>query len=205
MASSRNPFFFSCFEQHCKPSPSPVFPALTNLGQTGGTKGASNAIRCRFFRSPARRFPLPPSNPPFRSASSLCGPHLLFSLCSAHCCQKTSGECRDTPEPGNLFSSEAKLLACRLFALLHASLPGVPDLPTLRHILVRHLSSMQGKDVSPPDSTDKNVLLFPLVEDNRGCRASAPHYSEPRTARYWGATNLRNIPSETSCPQAATI
>ncbi len=106
---------------------------------------------------------------------------------------------------GTCFRQEAKLLACRLFALLHASLPGVPDLPTLRHILVRHLSSMQGKDVSPPDSTDKNVLLFPLVEDNRGCRASAPHYSEPRTARYWGATNLRNIPSETSCPQAATI
>lgn len=54
MASSRNPFFFCCFEQRCKPSPSPVFPAFTNLGQTGGTKGASNAIRCRFFRSPAR-------------------------------------------------------------------------------------------------------------------------------------------------------
>ena len=49
---------------------------------------------------------------------------------------------------GTCFRQEAKLLACRLFALLHASLPGVPDLPTLRHILVRHLSSMQGKDVS---------------------------------------------------------
>ena len=46
---------------------------------------------------------------------------------------------------GTCFRQEAKLLACRLFALLHASLPGVPDLPTLRHILVRHLSSMQGK------------------------------------------------------------
>ena len=49
---------------------------------------------------------------------------------------------------GTCFRQEAKLLACRLFALLHASLPGVPDLSTLRHILVRHLSSMQGKDVS---------------------------------------------------------
>lgn len=49
---------------------------------------------------------------------------------------------------GTCFRQEAKLLACRLFALLHASLPGVPDLPTLRHILIRHLSSMQGKDVS---------------------------------------------------------
>lgn len=49
---------------------------------------------------------------------------------------------------GTCFRQEAKLLACQLFALLHASLPGVPDLPTLRHILVRHLSSMQGKDVS---------------------------------------------------------
>ena len=49
---------------------------------------------------------------------------------------------------GTCFRQEAKLLACRLFALLHASLPDVPDLPTLRHILVRHLSAMQGKDVS---------------------------------------------------------
>ena len=48
---------------------------------------------------------------------------------------------------GTCFRQEAKLLACQLFALLHTSLPGVPDLPTLRHILVRHLSSMQGKDV----------------------------------------------------------
>ena len=46
---------------------------------------------------------------------------------------------------GTCFRQEAKLLACQLFALLHASLPGVPDLPTLRHILIRHLSSMQGK------------------------------------------------------------
>lgn len=44
------------------------------------------------------------------------------------------------------FRQEAKLLACQLFALLHASLPGVPNLPTLRYILIRHLSSMQGKE-----------------------------------------------------------
>ena len=49
---------------------------------------------------------------------------------------------------GTCFRQEAKLLACQLFALLHASLPGVPDLPTLRDILIQHLSSMQGKDVS---------------------------------------------------------
>ena len=49
---------------------------------------------------------------------------------------------------GTCFRQEAKMLACQLFALLYASLPGVPDLPTLRHILVRHLSSIQGKDVS---------------------------------------------------------
>ena len=105
VASSRNPFFFCCFEQRYKSILSPVFPALTNFGQTGGTKGASDAIRCPFFRSPAQRFPLPPNNSPFRPASSLRGPHLLFSLCSACCCQKTSGKCRDTPEPGNMFSS----------------------------------------------------------------------------------------------------
>ncbi len=49
---------------------------------------------------------------------------------------------------GTCFRQEAKLLACQLFALLHTSLPDVPDLPTLRHILVRHLSVVQGKDVS---------------------------------------------------------
>lgn len=148
MATSRNPFFFGCFEQRNKPSPSPVFPAFTNLGQTGGTKGASNAIRCRFFRSPARHFPLPLYNSPFRPASSLCGTHLLFSLCSACCCQKRLGNAEIRLSLGTCFRQEAKLLACRLFALLHASLPGVPDLPTLRHILIRHLFSMQGKDVS---------------------------------------------------------
>lgn len=36
---------------------------------------------------------------------------------------------------GTCFRQEAKMLACQLFALLHASLPGVPDLPTLRDIL----------------------------------------------------------------------
>ena len=35
---------------------------------------------------------------------------------------------------GTCFRQEAKLLACRLFALLHASLPGVPVFPTLRHV-----------------------------------------------------------------------
>lgn len=90
----------------------------------------------------------PPNTPSFRPASSLCGPHLLFSLCSACCCQKRLGNAEIRLSLGTCFRQEAKLLACRLFALLHASLPGVPDLPTLRHILVRHLSSMQGKDVS---------------------------------------------------------
>ena len=117
VATSRNPFFFGCFEQRSKPSPSPVFPTFTNLGQTGGTKGASNAIRCRFFRSPARHLPLPPSNPPFRPASSLRGTHLLFSLCSACCCQKTSGECRDTPEPGNMFPSGSQTACLSAFCL----------------------------------------------------------------------------------------
>ena len=100
-----------------KPSLSPAFPAFTDLGQTGGTKGASNAIRCPFFRSPAQRFPLPPNNPPFRPASSLRGTHLLFSLCSACCCQKTSGECRDTPEPGNMFPSGSQNACLPAFCL----------------------------------------------------------------------------------------
>lgn len=142
LAATLSFFVVSSSEQA---QPVPCFPALTNLGQTGGTKGASNAIRCRFFRSPAQRFPLPPSNPPFRPASSLCGAHLLFSLYSTCCCPKTSGECRDTPEPGNMFPSGSQNACLPAFALLHASLPGIPDLPALWHILVRHLFSMQGK------------------------------------------------------------
>lgn len=69
---------------------------------------------------------------------------------------------------GTCFRQEAKLLACQLFALLHASLPGVPDLPTLRHILIQHLSSMQGKDVSPPDSADKKRPPFSSGRGQQG-------------------------------------
>lgn len=64
---------------------------------------------------------------------------------------------------GTCFRQEAKLLACRLFALLHASLPGVPDLPTLRHILIRHLSSMQGKDVSEYGKRGPGKRLCPAL------------------------------------------
>lgn len=104
---------------------------------------------------------------------------------------------------GTCFRQEAKLLACQLFALLHTSLPDVPDLPTLRHILVRHLSSIQGKDVSEYGRLPRPSSSPPSWQKDR--EKSLPPYSEPSTARYWGATNLRNIPSETSCPQAATI
>ena len=143
MASSRNPFFFCCFKQRCKPSLSPVFPAFTNLGQTGGTKGASNAIRCRFFRSPAQRFPLPPR----RSGQHLlCVGRIFYFRCALPAAaKKRLGNAEIRLSLGTCFRQEAKLLACQLFTLLHASLPGVPDLPTLRHILIRHLSFMQGK------------------------------------------------------------
>ena len=47
-----------------------------------------------------------------------------------------------------MFPTGSQAACLSAFALLHASLPGVPDLSTLRHILIRHLSSMQGKDVS---------------------------------------------------------
>ena len=57
------------------------------------------------------------------------------------------------------FRQEAKLLACQLFALLYASLPGVPDLPTLRHILIQHLSSRLGKE---DRETSKAVFLSAL-------------------------------------------
>ena len=59
----------------------------------------------------------PPNTPSFRPASSVCGPHLLFSLCSACCCPKTSGECRDTPEPGNMFPSGSQAACLPTFCL----------------------------------------------------------------------------------------
>ena len=65
---------------------------------------------------------------------------------------------------------EIDVLACRLFALLHASLPGVPDLPTLRHILVRHLSSMQGMRAENTDDFQGRLPLRPR-DRRRGKRA----------------------------------
>ena len=59
------------------------------------------------------------------------------------------------------------MLACRL----HASLPGVPDLPTLRHILIRRLSSMQG--MRAENTTDDFQGRLPLRprDRRRGKRA----------------------------------
>lgn len=137
---------FFLFRAASKSSLSPVFPAFTNLGQTGGTKGASNAIRCHFFRSPAQRFPLPPITR--RSGQHLlCVGRIFYFRCALPAAaKKRLGNAEIRLSLGTCFRQEAKMLACRLFALLHASLPSVPDLPTLRHILVRHLSSMQGKE-----------------------------------------------------------
>ena len=88
-------------------------------------------------------------------APSRSGQHLLcvgrifyFRYALPAAAKKRLGNAEIRLSLGTCFRQEAKLLACQLFALLHASLPGVPDLPTLRHILIRHLSSMQGKDVS---------------------------------------------------------
>lgn len=79
----------------------------------------------------------------------LCVGRIFYFRCALPAAaQKRLGNAEIRLSLGTCFRQEAKLLACRLFALLHASLPGVPDLPTLRHILIRHLSSMQGKDVS---------------------------------------------------------
>lgn len=139
------------------------------------------------------------------------GQHLLyvgriFYFCCAlpAAAKKRLGNAEIRLSLGTCFRQEAKLLACRLFALLHASLPGVPDLPTLRHILVRHLSSMQGKEGRECGRLQGRPSSPPSWQKDRK-RACLSLYSEPSTARYWGATNLRNIPSETSCPQAATI
>ena len=79
----------------------------------------------------------------------LCVGRIFYFRCALPAADKKRlGDAEIRLSLGTCFRQEAKLLACRLFALLHASLPGVPDLSTLRHILVRHLSSMQGKDVS---------------------------------------------------------
>ena len=79
----------------------------------------------------------------------LCVGRIFYFRCALPAAaQKRLGNAEIRLSLGTCFRQEAKLLASQLFALLHASLPGVPDLPTLRHILVRHLSAVQGKDVS---------------------------------------------------------
>lgn len=147
------------------------------------------------------------SNPTTRRS----GQHLLyvgrifyFRCALPAAAKKRLGNAEIRLSLGACFRQEAKLLACRLFALLHASLPGVPNLHTLRHILVRHLSSMQGKEGRECGRFQGRPSSPPSWQKDRK-RACLSLYSEPSTARYWGATNLRNIPSETSCPQAATI
>lgn len=83
-------------------------PCFSCLYEFGSNRWYKRCLKCHPLPLlPLTRtdFPLQPNNPPFRSASSLCGPHLLFLLCSACCCQKTPGECQDTPEPGNMFPS----------------------------------------------------------------------------------------------------
>lgn len=145
------------------------------------------------------------SHPAIRRSGQhlLCVGRIFYFRCALPAAaKKRLGNAEIRLSLGTCFRQEAKLLACQLFALLHASLPGVPDLPTLRHILIRHLSSMQGKEGGEDDFQGR----LPLRPHGRKIEKRAcPPYSEPSTARYWGATNLRNIPSETSCPQAATI
>lgn len=91
------------------------------------------------------------SHPAIRRSGQhlLCVGRIFYFRCALPAAaKKRLGNAEIRLSLGTCFRQEAKLLACQLFALLHASLPGVPDLPTLRHILIRHLSSMQGKDVS---------------------------------------------------------
>lgn len=110
---------------------------------------------------------------------------------------------------GTCFRQEAKLLACQLFALLHTSLPDVPDLPTLRHILVRHLSVVQGKDVSEYGKRGprKTALLFFANTSNEahkqhGCRRSrgftAPSFACDRQPAY-SATGFTSSAREAVC------
>ena len=99
----------------------------------------------------------------------LCVGRIFYFRCALPAAaKKRLGDAEIRLSLGTCFRQEAKLLACRLFALLHASLPGVPDLPTLRHILIQHLSSMQGKDVDPQTVPTNNGLLFPLVAGQQG-------------------------------------
>ena len=140
--------FFCCFEQHSKPSLSPVFPAFTNLGQTGGTKVSQ-------MPSAATSSPPPHSACHSRPTTRRSGQHLLcvgrifyFRCALPAAAKKRLGNAEIRLSLGTCFRQEANILACQLFALLHASLPDVPDFPTLRHILIQHLSSMQGRDVS---------------------------------------------------------
>ena len=148
MATSRNPFFFvvSSSEQA---QPVPCFSCLYEFGSNRWYK---RCLKCH----PLPLLPLPrtalstPTQQPAVPASIFFAwdASSIFVVLCLLLPKKRLGNAEIRLSLGTCFRQEAKLLACRLFALLHASLPGVPDLPTLRHILVRHLSSMQGKDVS---------------------------------------------------------
>lgn len=139
--------FFCCFEQRTSPA-RPLFflplriwvkQVVQKVPQMPSAAASSAHPHSAFHSHPATR----------RSGQHLlCVGRIFYFRCALPAAaKKRLGNAEIRLSLGTCFRQEAKLLACRLFALLHASLPGVPDLPTLRHILIRHLSSMQGKDV----------------------------------------------------------
>lgn len=151
MATSRNPFFFCCFEQRASPA-RPLFflplriwvkQVVQKVPQMPSAAASSAHPHSAFHSHPTPR----------RSGQHLlCVGRIFYFRCALPAAaKKRLGNAEIRLSLGTCFRQEAKMLACRLFALLHASLPSVPDLPTLRHILVRHLSSMQGKEGGEDD------------------------------------------------------
>ena len=139
LAATLSFFVVSSSEQA---QPVPCFSCLYEFGSPSAAASSAHP-HSAFHSHPATR----------RSGQHLlCVGRIFYFRCTLPAAaKKRLGNAGIRLSLGTCFRQEAKLLACRLFALLHASLPGVPDLSTLRHILVRHLSSMQGKEGGEDD------------------------------------------------------
>lgn len=140
--------FFCCFEQRASPARPLFFLPLRILVKQVVQKVPQMPSAAASSAHPHSAFHSHPT--PRRSGQHLlCVGRIFYFRCALPAAaKKRLGNAEIRLSLGTCFRQEAKMLACQLFALLLASLPGVPDLPTLRHILIRHLSSMQGKDVS---------------------------------------------------------
>lgn len=138
---------------------SPASPLFSCLYEFGSNRWYKRCLKCH----PLPLLPLTRTALSTPTQQSAVPASIFYFRCALPAAvKKRLGNAEIRLSLGTCFRQEAKLLACQLFALLHASLPGVPDLPTLRHILVRHLSSIQGKEGR---ETSKAVFLSALMAE----------------------------------------